>query len=61
MRENREKESVASEPEQATPARRDRQVTRIEEFTEEEIEAISNSKVPEGYEFFNEELKDWRR
>ena len=40
--------------------RRDRRVLTIEEFTEEEIAAISKAEVPAEYAYLDEELKDWK-
>ena len=39
---------------------RDRRVLTIEEFTEEEIAAISKAEVPAEYAYLDEELKDWK-
>jgi len=39
--------------------RRDRQVLRIEDFTEEDIALIAKAEMPPGYEHLDEELKDW--
>jgi prevent-host-death family protein len=35
---------------------RDRQVFLVEELDDETLEAIANSKMPEGFEHLNEEL-----
>jgi PHD/YefM family antitoxin component YafN of YafNO toxin-antitoxin module len=40
--------------------RRDRRVLGLEDFTDEDLAAIANAKVPEEYAYLDEELKDWK-
>jgi PHD/YefM family antitoxin component YafN of YafNO toxin-antitoxin module len=40
--------------------RRDRRVIRAEDMSDEEIEEIMQQRVPEEYDYLNEELKDWK-
>ena len=40
--------------------RRDRKVYATGEMPEELFELIKQSKMPEGYEHLDEELKDWK-
>jgi len=39
--------------------RRDRRVRRIEDFTDQEMEAIAKAEVPAEYAYLDDELKDW--
>lgn len=39
--------------------RRDRRVFRIEDVTDEQLAAIESARVPEAYNYLDEELKDW--
>jgi len=50
---------VLAADEYARLKRRDRQVLRIEDFTEEDIALIAKAEMPSGYEHLDEELKDW--
>jgi PHD/YefM family antitoxin component YafN of YafNO toxin-antitoxin module len=38
---------------------RDRRVIRVEDLSDEEFEEIMQQRVPEEYDYLNEELKDW--
>jgi PHD/YefM family antitoxin component YafN of YafNO toxin-antitoxin module len=40
--------------------RRDRKVYGLGEMPEELFELVKQSKMPEGYEHLDEELKDWK-
>lgn len=40
--------------------RRDRRVIRVEDLSDEEMDEMLNQRVPEEYDYLNEELKDWR-
>lgn len=40
--------------------RRDRRVIRIEDLSDEEMDEMLNQRVPEEYDYLNEELKDWK-
>lgn len=40
--------------------RRDRRVIRVEDMSDEEMDEILNQRVPEEYDYLNEELKDWK-
>lgn len=39
---------------------RDRRVFSIDEVTDEQLAAIEAARVPEEYDYLNEELKDWK-
>lgn len=39
--------------------RRDRQVRRVEDLTDEEIALIAAAEVPAEYAYLDDELKDW--
>ena len=51
---------VISADEYARLKRRDRRAVRLEDFTDAEIAAIGESKMPPGFEHLDEELKDWK-
>jgi prevent-host-death family protein len=51
---------VLSADEYARLKRRDRRVFSVEDVTEEQLEAIKHTKMPEGLEHLDEELKDWK-
>jgi prevent-host-death family protein len=40
--------------------RRDRQVVRLEDFTDEEMALIAQAEVPAEYAHLDAELKDWQ-
>ncbi len=40
--------------------RRDRKVVALGEFTEQEMDVIQNSTMPEGLEHLDEELEGWK-
>jgi prevent-host-death family protein len=56
----RERTILLSAEEYHRLKRRDRRVILAGDLTEDEIEAIRNAKVPEKYDYLNEELKDWK-
>jgi prevent-host-death family protein len=39
---------------------RDRRVFSIDEVTDDQLAAIEAARVPEEYDYLNEELKDWK-
>ena len=51
---------VISSEEYERMRRRDRRVIRVEDLSDEEMEEILNQRVPEEYDYLNEELKDWK-
>ena len=50
---------LVSIEEYARLKRRDRRVVLTEDFTDEEMEMIANSKVPPGHEHLDAELEGW--
>ena len=50
---------VISAAEFARLKRRDRRAVRLEDFTDAEMAAIGEAKMPSGFEHLDEELKDW--
>jgi PHD/YefM family antitoxin component YafN of YafNO toxin-antitoxin module len=50
---------VISSDEYERMRRRDRRVVRVEDLSDEEFEEIMQQRVPEEYDYLNEELKDW--
>lgn len=58
-RNGRDRLVLISSEEYARMQRRDRRVIRTEDLSDEEIEEIMRQRVPEEYDYLNEELKDW--
>ena len=56
----RERTILLSAEEYHRLKRRDRRVILTADLTDEQIEAIRNAKVPDEYDYLNEELKDWK-
>ena len=59
-RNGRERLVLISTEEYARLRRRDRRVIRIEDLSDEEMDKIAQQRVPEEYDYLNEELKDWK-
>jgi PHD/YefM family antitoxin component YafN of YafNO toxin-antitoxin module len=59
-RNGRDRLVLISSEEYERMRRRDRRVIRVEDMSEEEMEEILNQRVPEEYDYLNEELKDWK-
>jgi prevent-host-death family protein len=59
-RNGRDRTVMISAEEYRRLKRRDRRVVSIEDFTDEDIALIAQSEVPPGYEYLDEELKDWQ-
>ena len=51
---------VVSADEYQRLKRRDRNVVRLEDFTEADMQAISQQEKPEGFGHLDDELKDWK-
>ena len=51
---------LISSEESERMCRRDRRVIRVEDLSDEEMDEMLNQRVPEEYDYLNEELKDWR-
>ena len=56
----RERTVLLSAEEYHRLKRRDRRVIVASDLTDEEIEAIANSRMDPKYDHLNEELKDWK-
>jgi PHD/YefM family antitoxin component YafN of YafNO toxin-antitoxin module len=59
-RNGRERLVLLSSEEYERMRRRDRRVIRIEDLSDEEMDEIMQQRVPEEYDYLNEELKDWK-
>lgn len=59
-RNGRDRLVLISSEEYERMRRRDRRVIRVEDMSDEEIEEIMQQRVPEEYDYLNEELKDWK-
>ena len=59
-RNGRERTVMISVEEYHRLKRRDRRVLSADDFSDEEIEAIANSRMDPKYDYLNEELKDWK-
>ncbi len=51
---------IISADEYSRLKRRDRRVVRLEDFTDEEMNAIAAAEMPRGFEHLDDELKDWK-
>ena len=51
---------MLSAEEYARLKRRDREVLRAEDFSEDDLKAIAAAKVPDEYMHLDAELKDWK-
>ena len=58
-RNGRDRLVLISSEEYERMRRRDRRVIRVEDMSDEEMEEIMQQRVPEEYDYLNEELKDW--
>jgi PHD/YefM family antitoxin component YafN of YafNO toxin-antitoxin module len=58
-RNGRDRLVLISSEEYERMRRRDRRVIRVEDMSDEEIEEIMQQRVPEEYDYLNDELKDW--
>ena len=56
----RDRLELISSEEYERMCRRDRRVIRVEDLSDEEMDEMLNQRVPEEYDYLNEELKDWR-
>lgn len=59
-RNGRDRLVLISSEEYERMRRRDRRVIKVEDMSDEEIEEIMQQRVPEEYDYLNEELKDWK-
>jgi len=59
-RNGRDRLVLISSEEYERMRRRDRRVIRAEDMSDAEMEEILNQRVPEEYEYLNDELKDWK-
>ena len=51
---------MVSADEYARLKRRDREVLRLEDFTDDDIAALKKVRMPKKYDHLNKELKNWR-
>lgn len=51
---------MLSAEEYARLKRRDREVLRAEDFSDEDLKAIAAAKVPDEHAHLDAELKDWK-
>ena len=59
-RNGRDRLVLISSEEYERMRRRDRRVIRVEDLSDEEMEEILKQRVPEEYDYLNDELKDWK-
>lgn len=59
-RNGRDRLVLISSEEYERMRRRDRRVIRAEDMSDAEMEEILNQRVPEEYDYLNDELKDWK-
>ena len=59
-RNGRDRLVLISSEEYERMRRRDRRVIRAEDLSDEEMEEILTQRVPEEYDYLNDELEDWK-
>lgn len=59
-RNGRDRLVLISSEEYQRMRRRDRRVIRAEDLSDDEMEEILTQRVPEEYDYLNDELEDWK-